>query len=84
LPQKSREEIEAMLGLSDIKQTKVYQEAFTEGEQMGQQRGEQEAKLQAIPRMFSYGLPAEAIAELLDLPLETVTKTLAHVKGKQP
>ncbi|MDJ1175977.1 Rpn family recombination-promoting nuclease/putative transposase [Roseofilum capinflatum] len=76
LPQKSREEIEAMLGLSDIKQTKVYQEAFTEGEQIGQQ----EAKLQAIPRMFSYGLPAEAIAELLDLPLETVTETLAHLK----
>lgn len=31
-PQKSREEIEAMFELSDLKQTKVYQEAFTEGE----------------------------------------------------
>ena len=28
LPNKSREEIEAMLGLSDLKQTKVYQEAL--------------------------------------------------------
>ncbi|MEM8777565.1 MAG: Rpn family recombination-promoting nuclease/putative transposase [Cyanobacteria bacterium P01_G01_bin.49] len=31
-PEKSREEIEAMFELSDLKQTKVYQEAFTEGE----------------------------------------------------
>jgi predicted transposase YdaD len=35
LPQKSREEIEAMLGLSDLKQTKVYQEALAEGRQEG-------------------------------------------------
>ena len=32
LPLKSREEIEAMLDLQDLKQTKVYQEAFAEGE----------------------------------------------------
>ncbi|WP_107670129.1 Rpn family recombination-promoting nuclease/putative transposase [Cyanothece sp. BG0011] len=31
-PQKSREEIEAMFELADLKKTKVYQEAFTEGE----------------------------------------------------
>jgi predicted transposase YdaD len=31
-PQKNREEIEAMFNLSDLKQTKVYQEAFTDGE----------------------------------------------------
>lgn len=32
LPLKSREEIEAMLDLQDLKQTKFYQEAFAEGE----------------------------------------------------
>jgi predicted transposase YdaD len=31
-PQKNREEIEAMFNLSDLKQTRFYQEAFTEGE----------------------------------------------------
>jgi predicted transposase YdaD len=31
-PQKSREEIEAMFELSDLKQTRVYQEALAEGE----------------------------------------------------
>nr|NCQ83812.1 Rpn family recombination-promoting nuclease/putative transposase [Microcystis aeruginosa W13-18] len=35
LPQKSREEIEAMFELSDLKQTRVYQEALAEGEERG-------------------------------------------------
>ena len=39
LPQKSREEIEAMFGLSDLKQTRVYQEALAEGEKQGLERG---------------------------------------------
>jgi predicted transposase YdaD len=32
-PQLSREDIERMLGLSELRQTKVYQEALMEGEQ---------------------------------------------------
>lgn len=32
-PELSREEVESMLGLNDLKQTKVYQEAFEEGRQ---------------------------------------------------
>jgi predicted transposase/invertase (TIGR01784 family) len=39
LPQKSREEIEAMFELSDLKQTRVYQEALAEGEERGLERG---------------------------------------------
>ena len=35
----SREEIEAMFALSDIKNTRVYQDALQEGEQKGWQRG---------------------------------------------
>ena len=73
LPQKSREEIEAMLGLSELKQTKVYQEALEEGEH----RGEQKAKLEAIPRMLEFGLSLEQIAQLQDLPLEVVEQA-AH------
>ena len=68
LPQKSREEIEAMFGLSELKQTKVYQEALEEGEQ----RGEQKAKLESISRMLKLGLSLEIIASSLDLPLEVV------------
>ncbi|MBD2411118.1 flagellar assembly protein H [Nostoc calcicola FACHB-389] len=70
LPQKSREEIEAMLGLSELKQTKVYQEALEEGKEQG--------KLEAIPRMIEFGLSLEAIAQLLDLPLEVVQQAAQH------
>jgi predicted transposase/invertase (TIGR01784 family) len=76
LPQKSREEIEAMLGLSGLRNTKVYQEAkqegLIEGEQRGEQRGKFKAKLEAIPRMMQLGLSVEMIAEGLDLPLNVV------------
>ena len=72
LPQKSREEIEAMLGLSSLKQTKVYQEAKQEGLAEGQLK----AKLEAIPRMSEFGLSVEQIAQLQDLPLEVVQQAV--------
>jgi len=84
LPQKSREEIEAMLGLSELKQTKVYQEAkqeglvegkqegLVEGKQEGLAEGKLKAKLEAIPRMMQLGASLEMIAEGLDLPLNVV------------
>ncbi len=78
LPQKSREEIETMLGLSELKQTKVYQEALAEGEQRGEQRGEQQAKLNAIHRMIEFGLTQEAIAHLLDLPVNEVQQAVEY------
>ena len=72
LPRKSREEIEAMFGLSELKQTKVYQEALEEGEQ--------KAKLETIPRMIDFGLSLEAIAQLLDLPLEVIEQAAQKSK----
>lgn len=41
-PTLSREEIEKMFSLSELKQTRVYQEALEEGRQEGRQEGEQE------------------------------------------
>jgi predicted transposase YdaD len=38
-PKLSRQEVEAMFTYSDLKQTRVYQEAREEGEQRGEQRG---------------------------------------------
>ena len=64
LPKKSRKEIEAMLGLSELKHTRVYQEALEEGEQ--------KAKLEAISRRLQLGLSLQVIAQSLDLPLEVV------------
>ena len=86
LPQKSRQEIEAMLGLSELKQTKVYQEAkqegLTEGRQEGLEEGELKAKLAAIPRMLQFGLSLEQIAQLQDLPVDVVQHT-SHLFHKQ-
>ena len=80
LPKKSREEIEAMLGLNSIKETKVYQEAYSEGIQIGKQegiqKGEQKAKLEAIIHMNNLGLDSEIIAQYLNLPLDFVRKVI--------
>jgi predicted transposase/invertase (TIGR01784 family) len=84
LPRMSREEIEAMFSLSDLKQTKVYQEALEEGKEegkeegreIGQQQGELRAKLNSIPRLAALGLTAEQISTALDLDIERVREVL--------
>jgi predicted transposase/invertase (TIGR01784 family) len=63
---KSRKEIEAMLGLGDLRQTRVYQEALEEGELKGM--------LKTVPLMFKLGATAEQIAETLGLKVEDVRK----------
>ncbi|MBK1990384.1 Rpn family recombination-promoting nuclease/putative transposase [Sphaerospermopsis aphanizomenoides BCCUSP55] len=64
LPKKSREEIEAMLGLSELKQTKVYQEAVEEG------REETTRKLTL--KLLRIGMSLEQIAEVTELSLEQI------------
>jgi len=59
---KSRKEIEAMLGLGDIRQSLVYQEALEEG------------KLETVPFMLKLGATVEQIAEALGLKVEDVRK----------
>ncbi len=71
-PQLSRLELETMLGLGDIKQTKVYQEAKQEGLEQGLEQGERKAKLESVPRLLNLGLSLEKIAEVLDLAIAEV------------
>ena len=52
-PQLSREEIESMLGVSELKQTKVYQEALDEGRQEGRQEGKLEGEQSLILRLLN-------------------------------
>jgi predicted transposase YdaD len=59
-PEKSRQELEAMLGLGDLKDTRFYQEA------------KEEAKIESVPRLLQMGLSLEQIAQGLNLPIETV------------
>jgi predicted transposase/invertase (TIGR01784 family) len=59
-PKMSQKEIEAMFGLSELKQTRVYQEA------------REEAKLEAVPKLLELGLTVEQIAQALDLDVAQV------------
>lgn len=71
-PIMSREDMEQMFGLSELKQTRFYQEAFQEGIEQGIEQGELKGKLKAVPAMLAAGLTAEQVAEALDLSVEEV------------
>lgn len=83
LPRSNHKEIEAMFSLSDLKQTRVYQEAFEEGREEGRKESQEEAfeegKLESIPRLLKLGLTAEQIAEALDLSLEKVNSVINNL-----
>lgn len=74
-PSMSREEIEAMFRLSELKQTRVYQEAFQEGIEQGERRG----KLQAVAYLLSLGASVEQIAEALNLSVEEVRQAAQNL-----
>ncbi|MEA5601786.1 Rpn family recombination-promoting nuclease/putative transposase [Nostoc sp. UHCC 0252] len=71
-PTMSRKEIEGMFGLSDLKQTQVYQE--------GKQEGAYEEKFRMIPLLLRLGLSFEEMAKELGLSLEEVQQEIQ----KQP
>ena len=75
-PNLSREEIEAMLALSELRQTRVYQEALEEGRQEGieegREQGKLEAKLEMVSLLLGLGLDLEEIAQRLGIDIETV------------
>jgi predicted transposase/invertase (TIGR01784 family) len=79
LPKVSRQEIEAMFSLNDLKQTRVYQEAKEEGIE----EGKIAAKLESIPRLVALGLNLEQIAQALDLEIEQVRQTIQETTNTQ-
>ncbi|MBG1258110.1 Rpn family recombination-promoting nuclease/putative transposase [Nostoc commune] len=72
----SRKEIESMFGLSDLQQTRVYQEA----KQEGKQEGARQEKFRMIPLLFKLGLSYEETAKELGLSLEEIQQEMQ----KQP
>lgn len=74
-PSLSREELETMLGLNDLKQTKVYQEALEEGRQ--------EAKLASANRFLALGLSMEIVAQGLGLTVEELQQMLEQNSNQQ-
>ncbi|MHC5597269.1 MAG: DUF2887 domain-containing protein [Nostoc sp.] len=70
---KEPEEVEAMLGVK-LEETRVYREAKQEGIELGLELGQEQAKLELIPRFLDYGISIEEVAQLLDLTIEQVEK----------
>jgi predicted transposase YdaD len=60
----SRQELEAMFGLTEWQKTRFYQEVKEETEL--------ETKLTTIPRLLNEGLTVEQIARILELDIEVV------------
>jgi predicted transposase/invertase (TIGR01784 family) len=67
-PRMTREEIQAMFSLSELKQTRFYQEAFTEGKE----EGKRELTLNAVRQFLALGFSLEQIAQGLSLSVEEV------------
>jgi predicted transposase/invertase (TIGR01784 family) len=75
-PNFNREEIEAMLNLNLLKQTRVYQEAKEEVKEEAKKEVKEELKLELVPKLVQKGLSIQEIAELLELDVEILRKSL--------
>jgi predicted transposase/invertase (TIGR01784 family) len=65
-----------MFGLSEFKQTRVYQETLEEGKR--------KAKLESIPRFLGLGLSLEQIAQGLSLNVEEVRQVAQQQLPNSP
>lgn len=68
---KSRQELEAMFGLTEWRKTRFYQEV------------EQETKLETVPHLLNMGLSVEQIAQALDLKVEVVREAAQKQSGRE-
>jgi predicted transposase/invertase (TIGR01784 family) len=91
----SREEIEVMFQLTDLRQTRVFQEALEEGKKEGKDEGLKEGKdeglregkdeglkegkLSAVPVLIKLGMSADQAARELGLPIGDVQRAATQV-----
>ncbi|PSF34587.1 transposase [Aphanothece hegewaldii CCALA 016] len=75
----TREELEAMFSISDLKETRFYQEGKLEGKL----KGKLEGKLESIPRLLALGLNVEQIAQALDLEIVQVQQVVDSLSNNQ-
>jgi predicted transposase/invertase (TIGR01784 family) len=71
LPQMSRQELEAMFGVDDLRKTRFAQELIEEGKLEG--------KLKVIPQLLKEGFSVEKIANILQLELEQVRQFINNL-----
>ncbi|NET45822.1 Rpn family recombination-promoting nuclease/putative transposase [Okeania sp. SIO2B3] len=67
LPEMSRQELEAMFSIDDLKKTRFAQELMAE------------TKIEVIPRLLKEGFSVEKIAEILELEIEQVRQAIANL-----
>ena len=77
LPRLSREEIQTMLQIHDIRQSRVYQDALQEGVKKGREEGMEEGIRIAVLRMAEEQMTAEKIATILKMNVDLVRTVLA-------
>ena len=75
LPKMSRQELEVMFGVEDLRNTRFAQELIAEGEEIGKIK----AKLQIIPQLLAKGFSAKEIAEVLQLELQQVREYINNM-----
>jgi predicted transposase/invertase (TIGR01784 family) len=67
-PTITKEEMEEMFNLSELRNTRYFQDVFQEGKE----EGERQEKLRMVPRFLKLGLSVEQVAEELGLTIEEV------------
>ena len=85
-PGLTRKEVEAMFEITDVRQTRIYQEAMEEGKKEGKIEGKKEGKIEgekkgklsAVPALIKAGVSVEQAASELDLPIQAVEKAAAR------
>ncbi|QYX30160.1 Rpn family recombination-promoting nuclease/putative transposase [Sphaerospermopsis torques-reginae] len=75
-PYLSSQELEAMFGLDELKQTRYFQDVKEEGKAEGKAEG----KLEMIPLLLRLGLSVEAIASELNLDIELIRSRISENK----
>jgi predicted transposase/invertase (TIGR01784 family) len=68
----TKEEIQSMFSLSDLKETRVYQQGKEEGKLEGKLEGKIEGKLESVPSLLAVGLSVEQVAQALKLDVALV------------
>jgi len=75
-----------MFTLTDLKQTRFYQDVFAEGKAEAETKAQAEAKQRdkaLIFRLFSQGLATEDIATVFDLPVTEVVEAITEAEQEQ-
>ncbi len=80
----SRQELEVMFGLDELKQTRYFREVAEEAKLEGKLQGKLEGKLESVPRLLQLGLSMEQIATALDLDVEVVKQAVQASTAEPP